>query len=336
MSVHSVFVLAKDGSPITPTTPARARKLLRGGVAKKVWSKFGTFGIQMLMETRRETPETVLGMDTGSKFEGYFVVCGRENNLSVKLDLPDKKKIVRKMEERRILRRARHGRKKRRRPARFDNRGRKGFIAPSQGVVIGSRLKILSAFFCIYPIESVGLEDVRFNHAKHRWGKHFSTAEIGKQRVRNFFKDCNVELLEYRGWETKEFREQYGYRKTSSKSADRFEAHCSDSLALACQVGPGDRVESGHFLVVDDTYRPVRRRLHVTQPSIGGIRKDYSRGIVRGLRKGLLIGTLGCRIGQLCGEIQDGYRYYNKAGNRPSTRKLVWISSQFIIRKGKV
>jgi hypothetical protein len=43
---HLVFVLANDGTPLTPTTPAKARKLLRAGVAEKAWSKFGTFGIR--------------------------------------------------------------------------------------------------------------------------------------------------------------------------------------------------------------------------------------------------------------------------------------------------
>ena len=38
LSAHSVFVIGKEGEPMTPTTPARARKLLRDGVAKKaVW-----------------------------------------------------------------------------------------------------------------------------------------------------------------------------------------------------------------------------------------------------------------------------------------------------------
>src|SRR5256885_1208653 len=108
---HSVFVLAVDGQPLTPTTPTKARKLLRAGVAKKAWSKFGTFGIQMNVPTRTQTPDTSLGVDQGTKFEGYAVVCGNENSLSLKLDLPDKSKIVKKLEERRQLRRARRFRK---------------------------------------------------------------------------------------------------------------------------------------------------------------------------------------------------------------------------------
>src|SRR5205814_338065 len=75
---HAVFVLDIEGKPLAPTTPARARKLLQAGVAEKRWSKFGTFGLRMLVPTRRETPRTALGIDQGTKFEGYAVVCGEE------------------------------------------------------------------------------------------------------------------------------------------------------------------------------------------------------------------------------------------------------------------
>ena len=132
IKTHEVFVLDVDGKPLTPTTTRKARLLLKAGVAKKVWSKFNTFGIQMLVPTRTEIPSTSMGVDLGTKFEGYSVVCAKENVLNVKLDLPDKKKLVRKIEERRVLSRNRRSRKCRRREARFDNRSRKNFLAPSQ------------------------------------------------------------------------------------------------------------------------------------------------------------------------------------------------------------
>jgi len=72
---------------------------MHAGVAKPIWSRFNTFGIQMLVETRRETPQTTLGVDNGTKFEGYVVVCGKENSLAVKLDLPNKKNISLKLIE---------------------------------------------------------------------------------------------------------------------------------------------------------------------------------------------------------------------------------------------
>jgi hypothetical protein len=345
--MHSVFVLSIEGKPLTPTTPARARKLLEAGVAQKAWSKFGTFGIQLLVESRTEVPLTTWGYGGGAKFEGFAVMCGRENVLAIKLDLPDKQPIVRKLEERRTLRRARHFRRCRRRPARFDNRRRKlDWIAPSQLVMVQSRLKVLAALFAICPVQRVGLEDVRFNHAKYRWGANFSTLEIGKTRIQNWLTE-RAEVTRYPGWqmisfaertlaasggEIKALRKQYGYPKTVAKSADKFSAHCSDALALACAVGMNAPVAAGRFIVVDDTYRPVRRRLHDTQPAKGGVRAAYSTGTVFGLRKGLLIGTKNGKTGRLSGKLPKGIRYYDAEGKRQSTSALQWISTQFITR----
>jgi hypothetical protein len=322
-SGHSVFVLDRDGHPLTPTTPAKARKLLQGGVAEKVWSQFGTFGIRLRVETRRHTPRTALGVDHGSKFEGYSVVVDRENPLNVKLDLPDKTRILQKVEQRRMLRRARRFRKCRRRACRSDNRTRTGFLAPSQGVLVASRLKILAALCRIYPVTVAGVEEVGFHHARHRWGANFSTVEIGKARLRDFFERHHVNVVDYPGHETQGLRIEYGYGKTAEKSADRFEAHCGDSLALACAVGTGRRIEPGRFLVVDDTYRAVRRRLHDTQPARGGIRAAYSRGVVAGLRKGLLIGTPRGR-GRLCGISNGSFRYHDAQGKRRTVKALDW------------
>lgn len=330
---HSVFVLGKDGKPLTPTTAAKARKLLTAGVAVKRWSKFGTFGIQLTTGSRTETPETALGVDHGTKFEGYSVVVGHENPLNVKLDLPNKKVIVRKLEERGDLRSARRWRNCRRRPSRFNNRRRRDWLAPSQAVIVGSRLKVIRECFRIYPINLVGFEDVRFNHAKHRWGANFSTVEIGKARIKEFFASQGARVFEYEGHETKAVREKYGYRKTSVKSADKFTAHCADSLALAVDVSGGETVPPGPFLVVNDTYRCKRRRLHDAQPAKGGRRAPYSRGTVFGLRKGLLIGLPNGKTGQLCGEYKGGYRYYDAEGKRGSARRLAWISSNFFIRR---
>jgi len=331
MSAHSVFVIGFDGKPLTPTTPAKARKLLEGGQAKKAWSKFGTFGIQMLVETRKETPLTVLGYDIGTKFEGIVVVSGTENVLAVKLDLPDKSLIVRKMEERKSLRQKRR-RHLRCRPARFKNRARKGFLTPSQSVIVGSRLKVLKACFKIYPITVVGQEDIKFNHYKYRWGANFTTMEVGKTKIREFFKDRGVQIVDFQGFETEEIRKKYGYKKTSSKSVDKFNAHCSDALALACEVGFGLYVNPGRFIVVDDTYRYMRRKLHKTQFAPGGIRANNARGTVFGLRKGLLIGTPRGKIGQLCGKNQGRYRYYDCQLKRQESTRLAWVSSQFVVR----
>jgi len=331
---HPVFVLSQDGKPLTSTTPCRARKLLRAKVAKPAWSKFNTFGIRMLVPTREIVEPVTLGIDEGTKFEGYSVIVGNENPLNIKLDLPDKKKVVRKLTERRQLRRARRWRNCRRRAARFNNRLRRNYwLAPSQAVVVASRLKLLRELFRIFPITAVGLEDVRFNHARHRWGANFSTIEIGKARIRKFIQDCRAKLFEYRGFQTKELREKYGYKKTTNKAADLFTAHCCDSLALAVNVGTGERIEPGPTLVVDDTYRPVRRKLHDTQFAVGGTRAPYSKGSIFGTHKGVLVGLKNNAVGQLCGTNNGQYRFYRSDRTRGQITKVAWISNHFFTRR---
>lgn len=335
MSVkHSVFVLDINGKPLMPTTPSKARKLLKNGVAKKCWSKFGTFGIQMLVDTRKEKQECTLGADNGTKFEGYSVVCGKENNFNLKLDLPDKKKISKKLEERRSLRRTRRQQKCRRREARFNNRKREGFIAPSQMVMINSRLKVLREIFKLYTITHCGFEDVCFNHAKHRWGKNFSTIEIGKNKIKEFIKSFNIKLFEYKGWKTKELREKYGYKKISEKAKDCFEAHNCDSLALAVNIINGERIEPNNTLyVMDDTYRPVRRKLFDTKFKKGYIKEKYSTGIVDGIRKGIIVGFNNGRSGKLVGQTGNSFYFTQGKSDRLSSVKknLKFISSNYII-----
>ena len=321
MSGHSVFVLDVDGNPLTPCKPSKARKLMKGNQAKPVWNKFGMFGIQMLVETRKEHPETKLGYDLGTKFEGHSVVCGKENNLSVMWKLPDKKKIVRKLKERSQLRRARRFRNCRRRPARFDNREKDGFIAPSQLVIVQSRLKALKELFRCYPIDTSIIEDVKFNHRDKRWGKNFSTMEVAKTKLYDWIRKRS-KLILVKGHETQEKRKKLGYRKTKDKGAEKFTAHCTDSLTLATDT----TIMPGRFIVVDDTYRPVRRRLHDTQPSKGGIRHPYSSGNFKSIKKGTI-----CNFGQICGGTKN-YAFIRDKNNKRIGRalsKVGWLSHAF-------
>jgi hypothetical protein len=323
---HSVFVLDKQGIPLTPTTPAKARKMLEGGVAEPIWNKFGQMGIQMLVDTRKETPKTVLGVDFGTKFEGYAIAVGKENNLSVMWKLPDKKKIVKKLEERRELRRARRWRTCRRRECRFANRTRKDFLAPSQKVMVQSRMKAIAEFFKCYPIDAVALEDVKFNHRDKRWGKNFSTIEIGKAQINRWIRQRSG-LTMFTGSDTGDCRARYGYKKSNNKGAEVFNAHCSDALAIATDVYAQEHIEPGKFIIVDDTYRPVRRQLHDTQPSGGEIRAKYSSGNFRSIRKGTI-----CNFGQVCGGIKEKtIRTYDWQGNRlsKSFSKIAWLSHRF-------
>jgi len=325
---HNVFVLDVGGKPLTPTTSSKARKLMKGNQAKPVWNKFSQFGIQMSVRTRTETPLVVLGQDWGTKFEGYSLISGRENNLNVMLKLPDKKKLVKKLEERRRLRRARRFRNCRRRPSRVGNRNRTGFIAPSQLQIINSRLKCMNEFFKCYPVQKVVVEDVKFNHRDKRWGRNFTTVEVGKKKIfdtiRNKVGAGN--LIMFNGMDTQEFRKKHKLKKVKDKSSKNFYAHCVDSFVIANELSQAS--PNKDLIYVDDNYRPIRRRLHDTQPAKGGIRAKYSTGNFKGIRKGTM-----CEFGQIVGGTKKiGVRYQDWTSipqKGKSLKKIAWFSHSF-------
>ncbi len=329
-----VFVLGVDGKPLTPCKYSKARKLLKGKQAKPEWNKFGEFGIQLLIPTRKHTPKTILGIDNGTKFEGYSIVSEKENNVNVMWLLPDKKVLVRKLKERRILRRARRQRNCRRREARFNNRSRDGFIAPSQLMMVNSRLKCIKEFLKCYPISKVVIEDVKFNHRDNKWGKNFSTIEIGKTKIKDFISEKigRANLISFEGYETQKIRKRLGLKKSSNKSVENFNSHCVDSFAIASELVKC-KTPKEEIITVDDTYRPVRRRLHDTQFKKGGIRDKYSSGNFKGIRKGSI-----CEFGQIVGGTKNT-AYIRNSNNKRIGKKLNkvnWYSKSFKIKNSAI
>ena len=340
-----VFVLDVNGSQLTPCTPKRAKRLMKQNKAIPKWNKFGEFGIQMLVDTRKETPETILGIDNGTKFEGYSVICDKTNNFNVMWKLPDKKKLVKKLEERRQLRRARRFRNCRRRECRFDNREKKEFIAPSQLQIVNSRLKAIKELFKCYPISKVAFEDVNFNHRDKHYGKNFSTVEIGKNKIKNFIvnKIGRKNLLSFEGRETQALREKYNLRKTSDKSKENFYSHCVDSFVIALSVMDKQVILNENITFVDDSYRCIRRKLYDTQYSKGNIRYPFSTGNFKGIMKGCILGTKEGWLGQLVGgtkdnvwyqdfEVRNGRKVYQKGKD---IKKIDWISHSYKYNKIK-
>lgn len=322
------FVLDVDGKPLTPCKASKIRILLKTNQAVPVWNKFSQMGIKMLVDTRRETPNTVLGVDNGTKFEGYSIIVDESNNLNVMWLLPDKSQLVRKMDERRVLRTARQFRNCRRRERRSDNREGIGFIAPSQKMMVDSRLKALREFFKYYPIKKVALEDVRFNHRDNKKGKNFSTIEIGKNTIKKFIVNkvgCENYIL-FRGHETEKIRKSLRLKKIKEKNKQLFSSHCVDSFSIASKISECKRPNIS-ILVVDDTYRTIRRKLHDTQPAKKGIRKKYASGNIKGIRKGTM-----CNFGQICGGVKDKWiRIYDWNNKRMAkySSDIHWLSHNF-------
>jgi hypothetical protein len=112
-----------------PCTPAKARHLFKSGKARPKRNKLGLFYVQLCYEQEPDNQPLVVGIDPGSKFEGYSVVGTQQRVLNLMVEAPDHVKEA--IQTRRTMPRARRHRKWRR-PKRFDNRlNRKQRIPPS-------------------------------------------------------------------------------------------------------------------------------------------------------------------------------------------------------------
>ena len=288
MSTLRIPVVSRSGKALTPCTPAKARKLISGGVAEKKWSRLGIFYIRMLVETREYTPELCLGLDPGSKFDGVAVVSGEEVLLTGMLELP--KGVTKRMKQRSRQRRFRRCRKCRRRPCRFSNRGSlEGWIAPSQKAKVDFRLKVVEELKDIYPISKAVVEDVRFNHYKKRWGKYFSTVEIGKTKVYKTLALWFNILKLVSGVDTLKLRDRYHAEKCSDKRKRVVESHAIDALVLAAgEVGLNELVVPS--FIVWKRHQYPRRQLHKFQFARGGRRRrEGGSTSLNGFRKGDIV-----------------------------------------------
>lgn len=160
-----------------PTTPARARKMLRDGKAKCI--RRTPFTIKLLYETTSYTQSITLGVDTGSSHVGSAAVdsAGSVVYLSeteIRNDIADK------MKQRAKYRRNRRNRKTRYRQARWLNRKnsiKSDRFSPTMISKINSHLKEISFAKSLLPIAHMILETGTFDpHAlknpdvlKNKW-----------------------------------------------------------------------------------------------------------------------------------------------------------------------
>lgn len=274
IGIVRVPVVSASGKPLMPCKPSKARKLLAKGLVKRCWNKLGQFYLYLKFEPKSEPnrgQSVCFAIDTGSKWDGLAVLTKKQVVTTAMLVLPSG--IAKKLEVRRQMRRARRYRKTPRREKRFDNRRRsEGWIAPSQRAKVDFRTKVVDELCRIYPIDKFAVEDVRFNHYKKRWGKHFSTVEIGKAKFYGHMRSLG-DLRLYSGVETAEWREKLGLPKNSRKSALEWNAHASDAVAIGCAETGCENPAPPEFWVWR-RFQNTRRQLHRFEPDKG----EYAGG----------------------------------------------------------
>lgn len=272
MSIR-VSVVSASGKPLMPCRSSKARKLLMRSLADRCWNKLGQFYLRLRFDPKSKPnrgQHVCLAVDTGSKWDGLAVLTPKGVLTTGMLVLPSG--IAKKLEVRRQMRRARRYRNTPRRAKRSDNRRRPGgWFAPSQRAKVDFRTKIVDELCRLYPIDRFVVEDVRFNHYRKRWGKHFSTTEIGKAKFYEHLRSLGSLSL-YEGVQTAEWRKKLGLPKNSRKSVLEWDAHAADAVAIGCAEMGCDNPTPPEFWVWT-RFQNAKRQLHKLEPEKGGVRR---------------------------------------------------------------
>jgi hypothetical protein len=272
-----------------PCTPGKARHLLKSGKARPRWNKLGLFFIQLCYEQEPDNQPLVVGIDPGSTFEGFSVVGTSETVLNLMVEAPTHVKDA--VETRRIMRRARRHRKWRR-PKRFDNRlNRKKRIPPSTRSRWEAKARIVAQLCKVLPLTNAVIEDVcaqTHTGKARRWNASFSPVQVGKEHLYRLLREMGLTVHTREGWQTKELREQYGLKKTKSKSQQSFASHAVDSWVLAASIGGAEKPTCTRLWYIVPAVLH-RRQLHRLQAAKGGIRKPYGGTRSLGLKRGTLV-----------------------------------------------
>jgi hypothetical protein len=299
-----VPVVDQNQQPLMPTTPARARRWIESRKATPFWKR-GVFCVRLNVEpSARETQEIAVGIDPGSKREGFTVKS--EAHTFLNLHVEARTGVKESVETRRNMRRARRFRKT---PCRQNRKNRsRGGLPPSTKARWQWKLRIAAWLCQMFPVSRFVVEDIAAvtKKGQRRWNKSFSTLEVGK----NWFYEQLGKLAPVstkQGFETKALRDAAGLKKTSKKLEETFDAHCVDSWALANSYTGGHIKPDNTTILCLAPIDLRRRQLHLLQPAKGGERRrhggtrslGFQRGsIVKHVKRGIVFvgGTMGDRI----------------------------------------
>jgi hypothetical protein len=180
-----VFVIDKEGKPLLPTHPARARKLLRDGKAKV--RRVVPFTIQLERVIDNPVGSFTVGIDDGAKEAGIAVVNEKTKEVVFRGTVQLRQDVSRKIEQRAKYRRTRRIRKVRHRKARFKNRKQKTPF-PSIRQRKESILRVVKDLKKVLNITSAVIEQGQFDVSSMTAGKRLTGEEFQQSEYegRNF------------------------------------------------------------------------------------------------------------------------------------------------------
>ncbi len=183
-----VYVLNMRGTPLMPTTPQKARKLVKEKKAEVIQRL--PFTIRLQYATGEAKQEIKLGIDAGYSVIGFSANTENQEVISGELEL--RKDNSKKLTERKQYRRNRRNSLWYRKP-RFDNRvstKKKGWFAPSIRHKLDAHKKLIAKIEQLLPITTVIVEIATFDAHKMKnpevTGVEYQQGELQGYEVREY------------------------------------------------------------------------------------------------------------------------------------------------------
>ena len=202
----SIPVLDRDGQPIAPTRPSRARRWTESGRAVRVW-KNGHFAVQ-LSDTEADnciTPDMSVNVNPGDRITGMAVTLNAPDGTAKVVKACEVKHrgqaISQRMKARSSHRRDRRGRL-RRRPARSDNRTRgPDWLPPSMESRLANITTTAGHLTKLFPVTELKLETCKFDPRLMQdpevEGTGYQTSERGRMQVREYILQRDNRTCQY-------------------------------------------------------------------------------------------------------------------------------------------
>lgn len=329
-----ITVLAPDNQTLMPALYRRAQQWVDSGKAEWVNNDLNVKQVRLLQEpSSRNVQPVVVGIDPGKKFSGIAVQSSLFTLFTAHLILPFPN-ITKKMTGRRILRRARRGRRINRKVAfhfrahrqkRFDNRRQKKLV-PSIRANRKFELRIVKELMRLFPVSTIVYE-----YIEARGDKAFSPVMVGQKVMLGWLSEL-APVVTQLGWQTANLRNYLGLTKQrQDKSVQSPQTHAVDGIALAASQfvefrkyhKPGEDSADwfGYVRVTPSPFRVFarpnlfRRQLHFENFSKGGIRK----------RKGGTVTPWSFRSGDFVQAEKAGKVYRGWIGGFSEVNKVVSV-----------
>ncbi len=235
-----VYVLNMRGHPLMPTTPRKARKLVK--TYKATVLRRLPFTFQLHYATGEVKQEIELGIDAGYSMIGFSAKTEKQELIAGEVEL--RKNVSQKLTQRRQYRRTRRNRLWYR-PPRFNNRvaaKKRGWFPPSIRHKLNSHKQLIAELYKLLPITRLRVEVATFDAHKLKKpeisGVEYQQGELQGYEIREYLLEKWQRKCAYCGKTGVKLEVEHIIPKSRGGS------NRVDNLALSCRkcnVKKGDK-----------------------------------------------------------------------------------------------